>query len=476
MAYLHQPETFSRHLAGEWQGVPPAYATGFSIDTRTLREGEIFVALRTSQRDGHEFLAAARSAGAAGALVAMANPQVDLPQFVTADPAKAMAELALAHRRSFAAPVVAVTGSCGKTSTKDLLARLLGGADVHRTEANLNNQLGVPLTLLTLDPNHHRFAVVEAGINQVGEMDFLTRTIEPDVAVVTHVGPAHLAGLGSLAGVAREKACLLNGLRPSSFAVFPASCLAHAPFREVTVPVLVVAEEGRQVQFMPTQAELVTYSRESGETGNSDTLRLRVPGYSEVELALPPISAGMCSNLALAVTVALRLGVEPEVLPTRLQGWQPARMRGEIRRHDGRDFYVDCYNANPASMIDTLAAFDRRYPYGGRLLVLGSMWELGEEAETWHRRVGERIPLRDGDALVLIGPHALAYADGVIGAGGNPELCLCLKDTQDARETVEQFRGPTLLKGSRVHGLEVLLPEDAVAVADGGVGKGGAPC
>jgi UDP-N-acetylmuramoyl-tripeptide--D-alanyl-D-alanine ligase len=212
------------------------------MDSRQLRTGEVFVAIRTAQRDGHDFLAAAQAAGASAAIVATPQPALALPQLVVADPLTALQVIARTHRRAFTGPVVGISGSAGKTSTKNLLALLLGGeaGGVLATEGNLNNHLGVPLTLTRLDPAVHKCAVVEAGISAPGEMAPLAAMIEPDVAINTLVAAAHTAELGGLEGVAREKAILPAAVREAGVAIFPRSSAEFPAFRDLGVRRMII--------------------------------------------------------------------------------------------------------------------------------------------------------------------------------------------------------------------------------------------
>ena len=204
------PSLLAAWTGGRWTAQPVSSLSGFTIDTRQLRSGQVFVALKTGKRDGHDFLATAEMSGASAAIVSTPAEGLRLPQLVVADPLKAFHAIAREHRRLFKGPVIGISGSAGKTSTKNLLALLLGGAEagVLATEGNLNNHLGVPLTLTRLDPSAHHFAVVEAGISAPREMAPLAAMIEPDIAIVTLVAPAHTAELGGLGGVAAEKAVL----------------------------------------------------------------------------------------------------------------------------------------------------------------------------------------------------------------------------------------------------------------------------
>ena len=197
---------------GRWTVSPRAAVTGFGTDTRALRAGDVFVAVRTERRDGHDFLGAARSQGAACALVGRPVAD-DLPQLVVDDPLVALRRVAARWRADFPGCVIGVTGSVGKTSTKELLSALLG-TEAFVTEANLNNLIGVPLMLLRIEPGIHRFAVIEAGMSVPGELGVSAAVIRPDLAIVTNVAPVHLEGVGSLAGIAREKATLVAQLAP----------------------------------------------------------------------------------------------------------------------------------------------------------------------------------------------------------------------------------------------------------------------
>ncbi|MFM9001316.1 MAG: Mur ligase family protein, partial [Opitutia bacterium] len=201
------PERLADWAAGRWTVPPRSRVTGFGVDTRTLAAGEAFVALRTARRDGHDFLADARARGASCALVSRSVSD-ELPQLVVDDAQAGLHRIAARWRDAFTGPVVGVTGSVGKTSTKDLLGALLGPA-AFVTEANLNNLLGVPLMLLRADPAVHRWAVIEAGMSVPGELGVSARVLRPDVSVITAVAAVHLEGVGDLAGVAREKAELV---------------------------------------------------------------------------------------------------------------------------------------------------------------------------------------------------------------------------------------------------------------------------
>ncbi len=457
------PASLALWTEGWWTAPPASAPVGFTIDTRQLRPGQVFVALKTDRRAGRAFLAAARRAGAAGAIVDAADPAEPLPQLVVAEPLAAFQAIARQHRRRFPGPVVGVSGSAGKTSTKELLSLLLGGGSgaaddrlpVLATEGNLNNRLGVPLTLTRLDPAVHRFAVVEAGIGGPGEMAPLAAMIEPDLAIITLVGPAHLAELGGLEEVAREKASLLAAVRGPGMAIFPSSCLAFAPFRELNVRTLVVAPAVSGVPAAPAGAQRAEGAvAHQGET-TTVTLSWGAPPAS---FTFCRVSDGMAQNAALALCAALELGTAPDLLRSRLRQWRPAPLRGEMRREGGKLFYIDCYNANPASMADALAAFGAVASASEpRLYVLGSMEELGSEAGRYHRELGRSLRLRAGDRLFVVGAEAEAIRAGAVEAGNAPGQIAVVGARAPVAARRAALRGAVFVKGSRKHALERLL-------------------
>lgn len=442
---------------GRWTAPPVQPLTGFTMDTRQLRAGQVFVALRTPKRDGHDFLPQAAAAGASAALVAQANPALTLPQLVVADPLAAFQTIAREHRRGFAGPVVGISGSAGKTSTKNLLARLLGGeaGGVLATEGNLNNHIGVPLTLTRLDPARHRFGVVEAGISEPGEMSVLAGMIEPDLGIITLVGPAHVEALGSIEGVAAEKALLLAAVKPSGVGLYPQSADQHAPFANLNLRKLVV-ERADVIRPETPPEDRVYFTVTHRETETAIALAYGPP--PPLVFTLTRVSDGMAQNAVLAICAALWLGVARELIQERLQGWAPGSLRGEVRRESGRLIYADCYNANPASMADALDAFYALAPAEApRLLVLGGMEELGTEAAMFHRALGRALRLRAQDRAFVIGDHAAAVCAGAEEAGLPAGLVQATGDLGPVRAALANFTGSVFLKGSRRYQLETLL-------------------
>ena len=456
------PDQLAAWTGGRWSARPAAPLTGFTMDTRQLRAGQVFVALRTEKRDGHEFLPAAQAAGASAALVATPNPALTLPQLVVADPLAAFQAIAREHRRTFPGPVIGISGSAGKTSTKNLLALLLGGegAGVLATEGNLNNHLGVPLTLTQLDPARHKLAVIEAGISAPGEMKVLAGMIEPNVALITLVAAAHTAELGGLEGVAREKAVLPAAVRPDGVAIFPKACTHFAPFRDMFVNQLVLE---RSDVLRPATQPRHTIHFNILQRGGETVIVIAYGPPPPAMFKLARVSDGMAQNAALALTAALYLGMAPAVLQARLAGWAPAPLRGEIRREGDRLLYLDCYNANPASMADALAAFQAIAPAGvARLYVLGCMEELGAESAGLHRALGRALGLRGGDRVLVIGTQASEVCSGILEQGDFTRQIQIVSAVETIAPVLAEWRGAVFLKGSRRYQLERAVNPEAV--------------
>jgi len=459
------PETLAAWTSGKWTTLPAAPLSGFTMDTRQIRAGQVFIALKTDKRDGHDFLTTAKSAGAGAALVSRVDTSVSLPQLVVADPLTAFQTIAREHRRTFRGPVIGVSGSAGKTSTKNLLALLLGdeAGGVLATEGNLNNHLGVPLTLTRLDPARHTFAVIEAGISGPGEMAPLAAMISPDLTINTLVAPAHVEALGSLEGVAREKAVLPAAVRAGGVAVFPEQSRQFAGFRDLNVPTLVIEHaDVLRPAAPPKDRVYFTVTNRDDETAIAIAYGMPPP----LVFTLRRVSAGMAQNAVLAICAALRLGVEPATIQSRLAGWQPAKLRGELRREDGRLLYLDCYNANPAAMGDALDAFYAVAPESEpRLLVIGCMGELGKESAMYHRALGRAIHLRRGDHLMVIGDDAEAVRQGTRESAIPSSQVEVVTSLEPVKTRLAGFRGAVFIKGSRRYQLESILTGEAALAA-----------
>jgi UDP-N-acetylmuramoyl-tripeptide--D-alanyl-D-alanine ligase len=404
------------------------------VDTRELRAGDLFVGLRGERIDGGELAGRALDAGAWGVLVSPGHaPAAEGTVIVADDPLAALGSLAREWRRALGCRVVGITGSTGKTSTKDILAGLLRPRfRTHASRQNLNTEIGLPLSLLEA-PGGTEVAVLEMAMRGEGQIAELTAIAEPDAGVVVNVGPVHLELLGTVERVAAAKAELIRDLRPGAACVLPA--------RE---PLLDRHQRGDldTWTFGPGgQVRLLAF----------DEGRAEIEARGEqVELELPYAEPHNLLNTLAAVAAARALGLE-------IGGRVDVRfssLRGEVVELPGGVTVVnDCYNANPMSMraaLDHLA----ESPAERRIAVLGTMAELGDGSAGYHRAVGEHAGARGVDVLVTVGEEALGYADGFGGevhAAAGPE---------EAAALLEELARPgdrVLVKGSRSAGLERVL-------------------
>ena len=457
------PDSLAEWTKGAWRNEPKKNISGFSIDSRRISEGEMFVAIE-AERDGHDYLRGAAEEGASAALVSRLNLEVPIPQLLVKDTLRSFHDIARGHRKSFKGPVVGITGSCGKTSTKDTLALLMGEDLTLSTEGNLNNHLGVPLTLLKLNGASHRFAIVEAGINQVGEMSMLAQTISPDLVIITLVGYSHLEGLGSVENVAREKAFLFEDPSSSPLVIFPQDCLSFESFskKRKSQENHIVLIEGKPTGEPQKNEAFYSIWTETNKDGDSLSLGLWRHGSPFLSLPLPSISAGMARNVALAVLAAFELGVSVQEISERLPQYRPSALRGKRLQGRGRTYYLDCYNANPSSMKDSLAFFASQCPGVPKLYVLGGMEELGEDGPQLHHQVAISLGIEERDLIVLVGEKASWMGSGLIEKGARENQVMAFAKAEDASSIVDDFEGAVLFKGSRRNKLEQLLPTWAV--------------
>lgn len=426
-------------LPGE---APDIRFEGVSTDTRTLRPGDLFVALTGERFDGHAFLEQARERGAVAALVSRATAS-HLPQLEVENTLGALAALARLNRSHFGGIVVGLTGSTGKTSTKEMIAAIFRARGaVMATQGNLNNEIGVPLTLLRLEPGV-RFAVIEMGAGRRGDIRYLADIARADIALVTNVMPAHLEGFGSIEGVAETKGEIYGCLPSGGTAVlnidepFASSWLEAIGSR----PLVRASATGR------AEAE-VHASEVVCDDGGSEFV-LRILGEpTAIRLALPGLH--QVSNAVNAAAVAVAAGLDAAAIRDGLESLRPLPGRMErLRGAGGCELINDTYNANPGSVraaIDALARFA-----GSRVLVMGNMAELGEASAQLHFEVGAYARERGIDRLLAIGAfaEALARGFGVEAQVFGSQAALI--------ERCREFDGPgvvMLVKGSRSAAME----------------------
>ena len=435
------------------QGDPDIMISGVATDSRQVTSGDVFVALLGQQVDGHRFIRQALDLGAAALLVSRQVEDVPtaVPVIQTANTLQALQELAAYNRLQTTIPIVAVTGSNGKTSTKDMIAAVLNSRyQTLKTEGNYNNELGLPLTLLNLT-QQHQAAVVEMGMRGLGEIDFLAKITKPTGAVITNIGEAHLERLGSLKNIALAKTEVLEHIGAEGFAILN----GDSPFLKE------LASRCRgEVWFysLAGNADIVAHNIRS--EGGGMRYAVTFPGGTG-EITLPvPGSHNVLNSLA-AVGVGLKLGLSFEEIARGLAQATLTHMRLEILQSNGMTIINDTYNANPSS---TKAAISVLQETAGarKIAVLGNMYELGTAEESGHREVGGAAAKAGVDQLVAVGNLAQGIAAGGINGGLAKEQVHHCEDNTQAVEVLQAMIKPgdtILVKGSRGMKMEQIVKE-----------------
>lgn len=403
---------------GRWIGTPPREVEGIGVDTRKFTAGSLFVAIKGDRFDGHDFLAAAAQAGAAAALVsaeragAMAAPPI--PLLAVPDTVPALGSLARFHRLRHDLPVVAVTGSNGKTTTREMIAAILSKRGrTLKNDGNYNNEIGVPLTLFGLDADH-RAAVIEMGMNHPGEIARLTDIARPQIGVVTNAAAAHLEGLGSIDGVADAKAELYAGLPATGVAIANADDPRMLKRAQASGRRVLTFAVGRQRRGDVAVLDVL----EHGAAGLRFLLGI---GNREVEVELSLVGTHNAANAAAAAAAAVALGCTDREIAAGLSDVRPVGRRLRVERlASGLQLIDDCYNANPLSMgaaLQTLRDLADDDEASRPVAVLGDMLELGEFEAEAHRVVGQAAARAGVALLAAFGPRARLLADAAAAAG-----------------------------------------------------------
>ncbi len=428
-------------------GPPAAVAAGVSIDSRTTRAGDLFIAIRGERYDGHEFIGAAFERGAVAAVVAESveirsgsGPLVRVP-----DTTDALLTLSGWYRDRFAPRVVGVTGTNGKTTTKDMTAAVLAEKwCVAKTAGNYNNHIGVPLTLFGIEERHDA-AVVEIGMSNPGEIARLGAVVKPHVGIITNVSEAHIETMHDIETVAEAKGELLDVLEPGGSAILNADdprVMSQAGRTRADVTTFGLSE-GADVRAvaMETSASGVRFRVEKSDTiGVSTTITLPVPGRHNVMNALAAIAAGAV------------LGVPASEAAGALSGFEPSPMRMAILTVGGRTVINDAYNSNPGSLraaLETLVSVGRGKETAA---VIGDMLEMGERSEDVHREAGVTAAELGVERLYLFGSEIEALRDGAIDSGMPPDRVRAYRDKDALARDLDRDLAPdgvVLLKGSR---------------------------
>ncbi|MBR3949251.1 MAG: UDP-N-acetylmuramoyl-tripeptide--D-alanyl-D-alanine ligase [Oscillospiraceae bacterium] len=417
---------------------------GANNDTRVLKEGQLFVVLQGA-RDGHDFIPAAMEKGAAAVLCS--RKVGDYPAIYVDDPRTALGDIARQELKRIGAKVVAVTGSVGKSTTKEMIASVLETTyRVSKTPANHNNDIGMPMAVLGMGLDTE-VAVLEMGMNHFREIAYLSNIAHPDVAVIINIGTMHIEFLGSQLGIRQAKMEIVEGMEPSGMLLLNGDdtllrCLDQKPKQRITY---FGQSEGCSIRAVDAQqdGDILRFRAEAG--------KLAIP----VELSLE--GEHYINDALAAVTVALKLAVPSEKITQGLASFRNISGRQEIIRTGDITIINDCYNAGPESMAAALGVLGKRP--GRRIAVLGDMLELGDCAQAEHYKVG-RIAAEKADIVFAFGPHAGRVMDGTITGGMAENLCRVFDDRQAMAAALKRTAKPgdvILFKGSHGMHLEQVL-------------------
>ncbi len=420
-------------------------------DTRAITEGALFVALKGETFDGHDYVLQAKERGAAGAVVAEDRPEYKQEGFavvIVTDTRKAYQDLARFHRRRFSIPVIAVTGSVGKTSTRSMIAAVLSQKyRVLQTEKNFNNEIGLPKTLLQLTPEHEACGV-EMGVRGLGEVAELAAIAEPDIGVVTNVGKSHIELLGSQDNIARAKSELVRALSEDGVAILNQDDSYVAAMADLC--------RGKVVGYGIESNAAIRASRVvCSEKG----LRFACRCFDQVmDIHMPLIGSHNVYNALAAIAVGRVLGLTEHQLQKGLSEYRGMPMRQELIHLGEYTFINDAYNANPASMSEALKSL-ALLTKGRKIAVLGGMLELGDWTVREHEKIGAEAAELGLDALITMGSPASYIADAARKNGLG--AVYTAQDHAGAADCLRQIIQPgdtVLLKGSRGFAMEKILP------------------
>ena len=443
------------------RGNPATTISNISTDSRTLKEGDLFVALKGENFDGHDFVCQAIEKGAVGVVVSReiqglgdlikklsANPCIIIVKNTTI----ALGDIARCYREKFNIPIIGITGSNGKTTTKDMTSAILSGKyNVLKNEGNLNNTIGLPLTLFRLS-NEHQIAVLEMGISIPGEMSQLVRIAQPSLGVVTNVSATHLEFLGSIEGVAKEKQKLVE---------FSKDAVLNADVELVAKMAKVV--KGDVIFYgIKSSADVIAKDIVLDQDGRPEfTVSIKKPVNAEEKIKLPSIGRHNIYNALAGISVGVVFGVEIDIIKFAIESYQPMSMRMQKIIIDGVTLINDTYNSNPVSMKLAIDFLRELKTSGRKILVVGDMLELGEKSDELHDSIGKYIgETCSTDMLITVGEKASIIAESAIKSGISEDAVLVCKNNSEASDHLHRIlkNGDiVLIKGSRGMKMEEIV-------------------
>lgn len=443
MEKLHA-EKLSAWMQGKLTGDPKAFADKAGTDTRTLEPGSLFFAIRGERFDGHQFIQQAFEKGASVVVSEVpCTPAPGCAVILVEDTVKALGDLARNYLQAYRVPVVGITGSVGKTTTKEMIAQILSTQyRVHKTMGNFNNHIGLPLSVLSLT-REHTAAVFEMGMSGLGEIEYLSGIVRPNIGVITNIGISHIEKLGSRQNILRAKLEICKGMEEGGRLVLNGDDeLLSGLEGLLSIPATFYGiNEGNSLQAFSIESLGESGVRFMVELRNEDVeIQLQVPGLHNVSNALAAIACG------------LEMGITNENIQKGLASYSQERMRLNITQYNGIKVINDAYNAAPASAEAALAVL-REVSSGRRsIAVLGDMLELGDYASQAHRQVGNYAAHQRIDHVIAVGELAREYIRGAVDAGMKEENTRHFQDGEAVAEHLKDFLMPgdvILFKGSR---------------------------
>lgn len=417
-----------------------------SSDTRTIKEGSVFIALKGANFDGHDFAARAMELGAAAVITE--RPIEGAKCIIVDSTAQALLDVASYYRSRFDIPLVGVTGSVGKTSTKEMISCVLSQKfNTLKTAANLNNEVGMPKTLLMLEKSHEA-AVIEMGMNHRGEISRMSMSCKPNVCVITNIGVSHIENLGSQEGILKAKLEILDG------APNDAALILNRDDKMLNKAEIY---GGRKVYYYSVcKKDCDVYAADIESSGGGVVFTVHHDGKS-VRARINCLGEHNVKNALAAFCVGLAVGIDDESIVKGLAAFAPEGMRQNIKVENGITYILDCYNAAPDSMKASLSVLGQAHAEGKRWCVLGDMLELGKGAARYHRTVGEYVKASKADMLLCFGENSVNYISGAVDKGFDKNNAKHFGSREEMAEYLKdniQKGDAVLFKGSRGMKLE----------------------
>jgi len=450
---MFEPEEIIKSTGAKLKGIPKKI-TGVSTDTRSIRPGDLFISLKGENFDGNNFIGEAELKGAAAVMTQLENSN-KIAQFIVPDTTLALQDLGSCYRNRFNVPVIGVTGSFGKTTVKEMIAAVLSkvGNPVYNLK-NLNNEIGVPITLFNLNDTHTH-AVIEMGMNHPGEINTLSRCAKPDVAVITGIGTAHIEFFDSIQDIANAKLEILNGLKKGGTVVLPGDDSLFNYLKEKTesagnFKIVTFGQEGKpDVRFV---CEEESIKGVKGKIFFQD---------SEINIDLKLIGShnGLNAAAAVAAALAVKPDIKPEEIKMSLDEMPGVEMRCEIKCINGINFILDCYNANLESGTAALLTLARIKTTGKKIAFLGDMLEQGTKADGNHYELGRRAAENKIDLVVATGKHRYRIKAGAL-EGMTTDQVFDFSDKLEAANFLRKMIKAgdiVLVKASRLLSLEKIV-------------------